>query len=417
MPVPASTNRGLPFGGIGSMFPAAAMIATTTAANRHDGRLWAFAFGLSLAVNALLVLVAGISILELRKFQPTPKPPPPPVADSVRFIAPELVQEEEPVPTPVVEPAPPEEVPKGFARTSDDQISDPPVNASRIGERNTRATSDATPDPTAPALPAQAGVDPLYKGHIETTESRYQDGEIKPDAPLAPDQPSPPMPPQPEQPPAPPETAMRGEKTDTPGTAEKPVPPPPTERLATSSQPVDIPVPKPEPDVPPAPRSLTPPEMPKEGQPDAPPKADDIKETKPASPPKPSTDQPAFRGHQRKTALRGSISRTGRSALDVEDSPLGRYQAAISRAVELEWQRNCIRYRDFITPGYLSVRFFVDAKGNVKSVDFVGTMQTGQQQKGFTLNSIRDADIPPMPPELSRDFKDESLELIFNFYF
>lgn len=398
------------------MFPGADMIDSPLAANRHDGRLWAFAFGLSLAVNALIVIVAGISILELRKFQPVSQPVPPP-AETVRFIAPELAPVETPATVPAAEPPPPAVPEKGFARTSDDQTADRPDQASRIGERNTRATSDTTPDPTAPALPAQAGVDPLYKGHIETTESRYQDGKLAPDAPVTPDQPAPPMPQQPDQPPAPPETAQRGEETDTPGTADKSVPPPPLEKLATSGNPVDVPVPKPEPDEPPAPRTLTPPEMPKEGTPDAPPNADDLKETKPTPPPKPTTNQPPFRGNQRKTTLRGSISRTGRSALDVEDSPLGRYQAAISRAVELEWQRNCVRYRDFITPGYLSVRFCVDPKGNVKSVDFVGTMQTGQQQKGFTLNSIRDADIPPMPPELGREFKDENLELIFNFYF
>jgi hypothetical protein len=56
-------------------------------------------------------------------------------------------------------------------------------------------------------------------------------------------------------------------------------------------------------------------------------------------------------------------------------------------------------------------------EGTVRNVDFVGAMQTGQQQKGFTLNSIRDAAIPAMPPELKKDFQEEPLELIFNFYF
>jgi hypothetical protein len=400
------------------MFPAAAMFASSAAANRHDGRLWAFAFTLSLAVNALIAIVAGISILELRKFQPTPelaqKTPP---AESVRFIAPESADERPPTTAPDAEPPPQVEPAKGFARTSEDQAADRPEQPSRIGERNTRATSDATPDPTAPALPAQAGVEPLAKGHIETTESRYQDGILAPDAPVTPDQPAPPMPPQPVQPPMPPESSQRGGDPDSPGKMDKTIPPPPLERLATSADPVDVPVAKPEPDESPVPRTPAPPEMPKEGTPDAPPEPDDIKETKPAPPPLPTTTQPPFRGHQRKTTLRGSISRTGRSALDVEDSPLGRYQAAISRAVELEWQRNCVRYRDFITPGFLTVRFSVDPKGNVKGVDFVGSMQSGQQQKGFTLNAIREADIPPMPPELGREYKDESLELIFNFYF
>ena len=133
--------------------------------------------------------------------------------------------------------------------------------------------------------------------------------------------------------------------------------------------------------------------------------------------PKSQPQDPAFQGFQRKTAIVGSISRTGRSALEVEDTPLGRYQAAISRAVELEWQRNCVRHRDFITPGFLTVRFFVEPGGNVRSVQFVGDMETGEVQKGFTLNSIRDAEIPPMPQALRKEFTKEPLELIFRFYF
>ena len=131
---------------------------------------------------------------------------------------------------------------------------------------------------------------------------------------------------------------------------------------------------------------------------------------------KPATD-PAFKGYQRKAAIVGSISRTGRSALDVADSPLGRYQAVISRAVEQEWQRNCVRHRDFITPGFLTVRFFVETNGKVRTVQFVGTMETGEVQKGFTLSAIRDAKIPAMPAAVKKDFDKEPLELIFNFYF
>ncbi|MCF7734500.1 MAG: hypothetical protein K9N23_22645 [Akkermansiaceae bacterium] len=389
------------------------MTAPLSPASQQDARLWAFALGLSLALNALLILLAGISILQLEKHRPKPD-----LAakstETVRIIAPELAPALPPA-DPALAPLAADRTP--FTRTSVDQLAARPDQPSHIGERNTLATSDATPDPTALRRPAQAGVDPLYDGHIETTESRYQDGKLIPDAPLSPDPPAPPMPPVPpvpDLPPAPPESASRGQETTTPGIGEEMITPPPPERLATSSQPVDIPVPRKTLDAPPKP---APEELPKEGMPDALPGPDDLKESQPATPPKPSVKEPAFRGYQRKTALRGSISRGGRSALDVEDSPLGRYQAVISRAVELEWQRNCVRYRDFITPGYLTVRFFVDPAGKVKSVDFVGTMQTGQQQKGFTLNAIRDAAIPGMPHELRKDFKDENLELIFNFYF
>ena len=47
----------------------------------------------------------------------------------------------------------------------------------------------------------------------------------------------------------------------------------------------------------------------------------------------------------------------------------------------------------------------------------VGEMETSEVQKGFTLRSIRDAAIPPMPPAVKKDFEKQPLELIFNFYF
>jgi len=76
-----------------------------------------------------------------------------------------------------------------------------------------------------------------------------------------------------------------------------------------------------------------------------------------------------------------------------------------------------VRYRDFITPGFLTVRFLVEPDGGVRSVQFVEVVEAGEIQKGFTLNSIRGAPIPPMPAELRRDLKGDPLELIYNFYF
>jgi hypothetical protein len=142
------------------------------------------------------------------------------------------------------------------------------------------------------------------------------------------------------------------------------------------------------------------------------PVAKSVTETPPATPPSPS-----FQSNSKKAAIVGSISRSGPSALDVSDTPLGRYQATISRAVEQEWQRNCIRHRNFITPGFLTVRFYVEPSGKVRTVQFVGDMVIGEVQKGFTLSSIREAAIPPMPAAIRKDFRKQPLEIIFNFYF
>jgi hypothetical protein len=367
------------------------MITSASNCRQGDGRLWALALGLSVLLNVGVLLLVGFTVLkpqQFRKNRPVLSPAP---QETTVTIFPEMIPA---VANSAVAPATRGKRP--FAQTSEDQLAPTPEMPAFIGERNTQATSDRSPDASAPPLPSQAGID---RENLETTESRYQDSR------LASNSISKPLPPTP-SPPALPESPSSQEKPDTSFTDASASSPSPPERLLEGPNPVDVAVPqetaeneaiKP-----------TPPKSPKDGRPA--PKATEA--PKPAA-----TNDPGFSGHQRKTAIVGSISRTGRSALDVADSPLGRYQAVISRAVEQEWQRNCVRHRDFITPGYLTVRFFVETSGRVRSVQFVGDMETGEVQKGFTLNSIRDADIPAMPAAIRKEFAKEPLELIFNFYF
>lgn len=390
------------------------MTASASTARQGDGRLWAIAFGLSLLLNAGLLGTIGFMTLKAEIFRRS-RPAIPVPAETVRTltILPELAPAPpDSAPAVVVEPAAsPPEKPK-FARTSEDQAAAvEPETRAFIGERNTQATSDRTPDPTAPALPSQAGTEKEYED-LETTESDYQDGSLAGNQPANPEtMPTPPAQPTPVPIPDPAvaENVPSGEKAETPGNAETKTSPPPAEKLLQGPNPVDVPIPNEVEDK----SEIKPsrPERPKEGSTAV--KPEEIPKPTPTKP----ADQPGFRGNQRKSAIVGSISRTGRSALDVADSPLGRYQAIISRAVELEWQRNCVRHRDFITPGFLTVRFFVETSGRVRTVQFVGNMETGEVQKGFTLNSIRDADIPAMPPAVKKDYEKEPLELIFNFYF
>lgn len=387
------------------------MQSLASSSRRGDGHLWMIALGLSLCANFVIIAAVGFAALESAVLRKKSAEIPPPQSETVATIFAEHAQSQ-------ATPAPVDNVlEKQFARTSGDQVAPPEKSTVFIGERDTRATSNQTPDPKAAPLPAQAGIAPKDETDIETTESAYQDGELASDPSAAPETIPPPVPPVPETPaPAEPSTSTEAsvtKKTDTPGPDAVRSTPPPREKLLEGPNPVDVQVPrevateakiKPSPEMRPA--ADSPPT----------PKPAEIPKTADAPKPKPSQD-PAFKGFQRKTAVVGSISRTGRSALDVEDSPLGRYQAAISRAVEQEWQRNCVRHRDFITPGFLTVRFFVETGGKVRSVQFVGDMETGEVQKGFTLNSIRDAEIPAMPPALRKEYDKEPLELIFRFYF
>lgn len=300
-------------------------------------------------------------------------------------------------------------------RTSDDQISPEIPNSRRfIGERNTQATSDRSPTSDDVAMPSQVGREARPDEQPETTESDYQDGRLNvPKQAAIPNQSAP----TPDALPDPlfqPTESVKGQEQPDPGEADVSQ----TairEMLLDSPNVVEKEVPKAE-----IKENIKPREEKKtaNGDPQGVALKKPVEDPKPTTKPAPAAvKDPMFRGNQSKTAITGSISRTGRSALDVVDTPMGRYHAQISRAVELEWQRNCVKRRDFIVPGYLTARFFIDAQGKVTSVNLVGEIEGGEIQKGFTLDSIREADIPAMPADVLKEMEGDSLELIFNFYF
>ena len=291
-----------------------------------------------------------------------------------------------------------------------------------------RPTSERPADPTAEALPSQHGIEPR-DGEIETTESQYQDGELVPPSPLSPAARGAASPPSSKTNEV--QSTAQAELQERPLERDKPVEnppveeseptvseerslPPPRETLLEGPETVEIDVPREEGE---SERPRETPQRPVEqNATDTQPPSRELT-TNPSNTPAGQPKEKAFKGFQRKTSMVGSISRTGRSALNVDDTELGRYQAAISKAVELEWQRNCVRHRDFITPGFLTVRFYVEPSGRVRSVNFVGEMETSEIQKGFTLSSIRDAEIPKMPETLAEAYEGETLELVFSFYF
>jgi hypothetical protein len=366
-----------------------------------EGRLWLTAFVLSLLINLGLLLALGLGLLESHLLGQRNEALRPVMAEPVLTIVPEMAAS-------VVVPETKNASAKPrFARTSDEQQSSEPLkNAPFIGERSTRAASDRAPTPSAPAQPSQKGITPRDANDIETTQSQYQDGELtEPNKSRESQEAS--------KPTTKPSASESEKKTSSPPAKSAPQ----RSGLVQGPNPIDVGVSTEELKKPTAPDAR--PQEAASAQAEAPkPKPASEQKPKEISPrPPESKKDKEFRGNHRKTAMVGSISRGGPSALDVADTPLGRYQGAISRAVEIEWQRNCVRHRDFITPGFLTVRFFVETSGKVRSVQFVGDMETGEVQKGFTLNAIRNAGIPPMPKALRKEHDDEPLELMFRFYF
>ena len=300
-----------------------------------------------------------------------------------------------------------------FARTSADQEGAPDADTDILGERDTRAASELPATPGAkPNTPAQDGAAPLYPGHVETVSKKYQEGSLGQDA--------------------------QGEESELPQEASASK----DDALADDEPQLDVPQPdviEPEEESSsepkdehlaageelPAPRGdegdkqiledpkeeKSPRERPNEG---AHQEADKKKIVDGAEQePKKS----GFRGYSRQTRVTGSINRQGKSALNVKNSPLGRYQALISKAVELQWRRNCEQHRDHIVPGVISIRFYVDQSGGVSGIKFQEVIGANFIERGFTQRALRQVELPKMPESVQEELKGESLELIYNFYF
>ncbi|MBE2284334.1 MAG: hypothetical protein IAE77_12835 [Prosthecobacter sp.] len=156
---------------------------------------------------------------------------------------------------------------------------------------------------------------------------------------------------------------------------------------------------KPEPQTPPAKEvAQTMPETPK-AQPI--PKALPVPEDDPVTRSTPNQDPDAFMPFTRTTQTKGTISNRGsQAAVDAEESPKGRYIRQVTGQVEKKWHIYRLLRRDGVTYGSLEVVFYVNKRGKVEGLRVVNDKDSNPILTGFTLQAIRDAQIPPMPADV-----------------
>ena len=106
-----------------------------------------------------------------------------------------------------------------------------------------------------------------------------------------------------------------------------------------------------------------------------------------------------FNSQTSKTMVKGVLSAKGIGALDVKNSAVGTYGSHIFKEIEREWQMGNYKYRSLISPGQITLYFVVNKKGRVyrqRQVEMRGASGT---QWGIVLNSVTAAKIPPMSKE------------------
>jgi Gram-negative bacterial TonB protein C-terminal len=378
---------------------------------------------LGIAGSLVVHLVAAFSLATWVAFAPAAKPPPKAAETPVEIIMPENIEvatvpAPTPAPPPTPEPpkpqTPPPPPPRRFIETEDNEASaKAPDKAGFISDRSTVASAKIAPDPKAEEdLPSTKGVKVKT---MDLANREYKDGELKNDRPdPAPPSPPPTPPPAPEaipEPPAPP-----------PPPKAEPLPPP--EKMAKKDdssaekmmKELDAALLKENKE--PAPELKKPQEhqskTPDMKLPEEPP----LPQTMPLPPPAPpalKTAKNEFVPQKRTSEVKGKISNIGaQDSVDAIETAEGRYVQAVRSAIRKRWQFHTMQRADFLQPCDIVVQFSITKDGKPKDVRIVSS-NGNAVVTDFTLSSVLEAKIPPIPEDLRKQMGTDVFEMPMEF--
>lgn len=141
-----------------------------------------------------------------------------------------------------------------------------------------------------------------------------------------------------------------------------------------------------------------------------------VKKAEPVSPPaeNQAADSASYQPLRRVTRIRGGISTRGRASVAAASTPLGKFKKQLSDAIGSRWYYYVQNEIGLFNIGTVVIRFTVYADGTVKGVKVL----TNTSNESFATCSIRaiiDAEIPPIPAELSAVLEGERIEVDYTF--
>jgi TonB family protein len=303
--------------------------------------------------------------------------------------APEQKADETPPQMTMVDTPPPEEEKKQehqYLRTNDDQKTDQkPVDSMFESDKDTAAASEQPAKGDAP-LPTEDGKDTPDIGFKNEQYSLADKGQAFATDPGQQPQPQP---------------QQKEEKQEEAKPIETPTPTP-------TPTPAPTPTPTPTPEVVPSDEELamlrpTPTPLPTPSR---------KQQTLPQRP-APIT---AYRQEQRTTRMQGNINNRGRSSIAALGTPQGRFEKAVQDAVGSRWYYYVRERGDLINIGTVQIRFYVRADGKVEDVRVLRN-SSNETLASTSLQSIIEANIPPMPEDLAPMFSGDRMEFTMSFNF
>ena len=124
----------------------------------------------------------------------------------------------------------------------------------------------------------------------------------------------------------------------------------------------------------------------------------------------PASVQSAYRAYKERTRISGRITNRGVSSVNALGTPLGRYQKFLVDAIGSRWYGAVEQKNDLVSIGTTRVVFVVDRSGHVNHLKVVENT-SNEALANVCIQSIQEAQFPPMPDDLATTLPAEGLEM------
>ena len=128
----------------------------------------------------------------------------------------------------------------------------------------------------------------------------------------------------------------------------------------------------------------------------------------------PQAPKSSYQPFKEKTRLAGSITNRGTSKVNALGTPLGRYQKILFDSIGSRWYAYVEEKADLVKLGTTRVSFAVDRSGRVKNLKVINN-DSNEAFANVCLQSILDAQLPPIPEDVAKTLPPEGLESEISF--
>jgi hypothetical protein len=133
-------------------------------------------------------------------------------------------------------------------------------------------------------------------------------------------------------------------------------------------------------------------------------------EVNPSVAPASAQARSSYRAYKERTRISGRITSRGISSPNALGTPLGRYMKILLDAVGSRWYAFIDQKRDLINIGTTRVVFVVDRSGRVNNLKVIENT-ANEASANVCIQSIQEAQLPPIPDDLADTLPSEGLDM------